>query len=75
MLLARWGGVKNVDIREAISKLAKQEGDAREAQIEMCEWLAEKKVKEVVDEAWDKLAELEARNESESPIMPQDNEY
>ena len=29
LLLARWDGDKNIDIREALSSLAKQEGDAK----------------------------------------------
>ena len=59
--MARWGGDKNVDIREALSSLAKQEGDAKEVQEEMLELLSENKVMKVVDDAWETLAELDAR--------------
>ena len=71
LLQARWVGEINNDIQLALNNLAKEDDQDGVIKEDVLEWLASRRDSMIVEEAWEKVAEVE--NEIDSLHIPEDN--
>ena len=64
LLGARWSAPKHEDIREMLKKFETENRDGKEVQDEVLEWLRTRSIKMIVEEAWDKVSDLETNIEN-----------
>ena len=72
LLRARWSAPKHEDIREMLKKFETENRDGKEVQDEVLEWLRTRSIKMIVEEAWDKVSDLETNIENLN--LPVDND-
>ena len=70
LLKARWVGEKNNDIQIALTNLNETEDDGTTKKV-VVDWLARRRDNVIVEEAWEKVAEVESNIDSIN--LPEDN--